>query len=129
MVNLIYIILCVLSFININIKGINSFFYDYIDLENTKPVKGIFVWMIFFRHCMDYFNKELKKGKISILIDKSFGPNIVSLFLFYSGYGINESFKKKGNIYIKTLPIKSVIFFIKFQIILLMFLFNNKIIS
>ena len=125
MVNLIYLILCVLSFININIKGINSFFYNYIELENIRPVKGIFVWMIFFRHGMDYYNRELKKGKISILIDQSFGQNIVSLFLFYSGYGINESFKKKGIIYIKTLPIKSIIFFIKYQIILLIYLFNN----
>ena len=75
---------------------------------------------------MDYYNREVKRGKMSILIDRSFGQNIVSLFLFYSGYGINESFKKKGNIYIKTLPIKSAIFFIKYQIVLIIYyVFNN----
>ena len=45
--------------------------------------------------------------------------------MFYSGYGILESFKKKGNKYIKTLPIKSFIFLIKTEIIIFIFLCNN----
>ena len=60
-----------------------------------------------------------------MLIDKSFKQNIVSLFLFYSGYGIFESFKKKGNKYIKSLPFKSLTLLIKFEIILFIFLCNN----
>ena len=123
MSNLIYIILCLLTFININIKGLDSFFNDYLDLDNIKSVKGIFVWMIFFRHYTGYYRRN--KKEIFIIIDKSFSQNIVSLFLFYSGYGINESFKIKGNKYIKTLPIKSGILFIKSQIILLIYLCNN----
>ena len=95
------------------------------DLKTTNQIRGILVWMIFFRHCISYFPKNIKRNKISILIDKSFGQNIVSPFLFYSGYGINESFLKKGNQYIKSLPIKSIIIFIKSQIILLVFLFDN----
>ena len=95
------------------------------DLKTTNQIRGILVWMIFFRHCIFYFPKNIKRNKISILIDKSFGQNIVSPFLFYSGYGINESFLKKGNKYIKSLPIKSFIIFIKFQIILLVYLFDN----
>ena len=47
------------------------------------------------------------------------------MFLFYSGFGINESFKKRGIDYIKTLPIKAFILFLKFQIILLIFLIVN----
>lgn len=123
MSNLIYIILCLLTFININIKGLDSFFNDYLDLDNIKSVKGIFVWMIFFRHYTGYYKRN--KKEICIIIDKSFSQNIVSLFLFYSGYGINESFKIKGNKYIKTLPKKSGILFIKSQIILLIYLCNN----
>ena len=129
MVNLIYLILSLLSLIRINIKGLNCFFYDYMDLDNTNSLKGIFVWMIFFRHCCEYYNKDLKVNKISIKIDRAFGQNIVSLFLFYSGYGINESINKKGKNYIKTLPIKSAIIFIKYQISLLIYLFNNIIIG
>ena len=78
--------------------------------------------MIFFRHFIEYCKE---KANISIIINNAFGQNIVSLFLFYSGYGINESFIKKGYNYIKTLPIKSFIFTIKSEIIILIFLFNN----
>lgn len=126
MFDIIYLILCILSLINIKIKGVNSFFEDYIDLNNTNCIKGIFVWMIFFRHFLEYSNK--KKG-ISIFIDNCFGQNIVSLFLFYSGYGINESFIKKGNNYIKTLPLKALTILIKSELIILLFLFNNIIVG
>jgi hypothetical protein len=47
------------------------------------------------------------------------------MFLFYSGFGIFESIKKKGINYVKTLPIKSFIIFLKSQIILLLFLVTN----
>lgn len=125
MVNLIYLILCLLSLFKLNVKFFNKFFYDYMNINNTNQIKGILVWMIFFRHCTEYFPKSTKVGKISILIDKSWEQNIVSPFLFYSGFGINESFLKKGIKYIKTLPKKSAIIFIKSEIILLFFLFNN----
>ena len=125
MLDLIYLILNLLSYFNIKIKGPNSYFDDYMDLENTNAIKGIFVWMIFFRHFTEYLNYNLIKNKKSILIDKSLKQNIVSLFLFYSGYGIFESFKKKGNKYIKTLPIKSFILLIKTEIIIFIFLCNN----
>lgn len=125
MIDFIYLILCILSFININIKGFNSFYNDYMLLENTSSIKGIFVWMIFFRHYTGYLNKQKTNNKISISIDRALDQNIVSLFLFYSGYGINESYKKKGKSYIKTLPVKSLVLFLKAQIALLLFLLNN----
>lgn len=129
MIDLIYLILCLLSIININIKGKNSFFNDYMDVESANSVKGIFVWMIFFRHFTGYLKNNKKINRTSFLINRAFGQNIVSLFLFYSGYGINESFKKKGKYYIRTLPKKSLILFIKFQISLLIYLINNIILG
>ena len=50
---------------------------------------------------------------------------MVSIFLFYSGFGIFESIKNKGISYVKTLLKKAVILFIKFQLSLLIFLLNN----
>ena len=123
MEDLIFLILVFLSLINSKIKCGNKFFNDYMEIENTNNVKGIFVWMIFFRHFTGYYMRNPKK--VSIIIDSSFDQNIVSLFLFYSGYGIYKSFLKKGIKYIKTLPLKSTILFIKTQLILLMFLLNN----
>ena len=127
MEDLIFLILSFLSLINANIKCGNKFFTDYMDLENTYNVRGVFVWMIVFRHSTGYYYRNPKKT--SIIIDESFQQNIVSLFLFYSGYGIYKSFSKKGASYIKTLPIKSIILFIKTQLILLLFLLTNKILK
>lgn len=123
MENLIFFLFCLLSVINIKIKGTNCFYKDYMTLENTSPIKGIFVWLIIMRHYKSYYKS--KKVYICNKIISCLGQKIVSLFLFYSGYGINESIKRKGITYVKTLPKKSLILFIKFQIILLIFLFNN----
>ena len=53
------------------------------------------------------------------------GQKMVSLFFFYSGFGIYESIKNKGNNYVKSLPKKGIILFIKSQIIILIFLVTN----
>lgn len=50
---------------------------------------------------------------------------MVSLFLFYSGFGIFESIKKKGIKYAKSLINKAMILFIKSQIILIFYILNN----
>ena len=68
MLDLIYLILCLLSSININVKGLNSFYDDYMNLKNTNSVKGLFVWMIFFRHFTEYLKHYSLKNKKSILI-------------------------------------------------------------
>ena len=47
------------------------------------------------------------------------------MFLFYSGFGINESIRNKGINYTKTLFNKSIILFVKFQISLLLYLLEN----
>ena len=106
MENLNFFIFCLLSIINITIKGNNNFFKDYMALENTSPIKGIFVWLIIMSHYRGYY----KTTQIYICrkILSYFGQKMVSLFLFYSGYGIIESIKKKGINYAKTLPIKSL---------------------
>lgn len=127
MEDIIFIIFCLLSIINIKIKGLNDFFYDYMNLDNTSYIKGIFVWMIILSHIKSYYKRKTKYKYIRIL--KYFGQKMVSLFLFYSGYGISESIDKKGVTYVKTLPKKGIILYIKFQIILFIFFLNNLILG
>ena len=91
------------------------YFSDYMNLENTNSIKGIFVWLIIFCHKSGY---GIKMKYLYIKILGYFGQKVVSMFLFYSGFGIYESIKKKGKIYIKTIPRKATILFIKYQIIL-----------
>ena len=127
MENLIFVILCLLSIINIKLKGVNNYFDDYMDLKNTNKIKGIFVWMIILSHYRRYY--KTKNKYIYRIILNCIGQKMVSLFLFYSGFGIYESLKNKGNKYIKTLPRKIIILFIKTQIIILFFLINNFILG
>jgi uncharacterized membrane protein len=123
MENIPFLIFSLLSINNISLKGYNDFFADYIDLKNTFSVKGIFVWMIFFSHYNQYFKREnLYTYKIIL---SCLGQKIVSMFLFYSGYGIYESIKKKGNKYSKSLLTKSLILFIKSELIILIFALRN----
>ena len=123
MEDLILFILCFLSSININIKCLNNFYFDYMDLNNTNPIKGIFVWIIILQHYRGYYKRDPKYIYHEIL--NRTGQKMVSLFLFYSGFGIYESITKKGVNYVKYLPKKGVILLIKYQISLLFFLINN----
>ena len=122
-----FFILIILSIINIDIKGLNQYYIDYMNLKYTSSIKGIFVWMIILQHYRSYY--KIKQKYIYQRIINYTGQRIVSLFLFYSGYGIYESLKKKSIEYIKTLPIKALILYIKFQLILLIFLLNNIILG
>jgi len=123
MENLPFLIFSLLSINNANLKGHNDFFTDYMDLKNTFSVKGIFVWMIIFKHYGGYYKRKNKYifEKILVQIDQK----VVSMFLFYSGYGMYESIKKKGNKYAKTLPIKSLIIFIKSELMILIFVLRR----
>ena len=118
-----FLVFSLLSINNVSLKGHNDFFTDYIELKNTFSVKGIFVWVIFFRHYTQYYKwKSLYTYKIIL---NCLDQTIVSMFLFYSGYGIYESIKKKGNKYSKSLLTKSLILFIKSELIILIFALRN----
>ena len=117
-----FLILIILSMINIDIKGLNKYYMDYMDIKYTNSIKGVFVWIIILQHYRSYYTINIKYIYHRIL--NNLGQKMVSLFLFYSGYGIYESLKKEGIEYSKKLPIKALIFYIKFQLILLIFLLN-----
>ena len=122
MIDFFFSLFWIFSLINIKIKEIDNFFNDYMDINNTNSIKGIFVWMILFTHKKEY---GLKKTLILSKVTYFLGQNIVVMFLFYSGFGINESLNNKGIIYSKTLLYKAIILFLKSQIIILFFLAAN----
>ena len=122
MLDYFFFIFCFLSINKAKIKGIDNYFSNYMKLENTNPLKGIFVWLIIFCHKSGY---GVKKNYIYKKITRNLGQNVVSLFLFYSGFGIYENIKIKGFDYAKSLYYKAIVLFLKFQIILLIFLVTN----
>ena len=92
----------------------NGFYSDNLGIEQANAVKGFFILMVFFGHCvltiknagyafpnvLDAWGERIWSG---------FGQLIVVMFLFYSGYGVMESYKEKGWEYLRNFPRKRIL--------------------
>lgn len=81
-----------------------EFHSSYISVAQTTAINGLFTILVFFSHVSTYisldgaFDKPYSSFKSYLL------QLVVAPFLFYSGYGITESIKKKGTDYVKQIP-------------------------
>ena len=81
-------------------------FTDYMSIEKTTSVKGIFIFIVLICHASYYLTLT------DSFLDRSFdyitftalSQSMVSMFMFYSGYGVMLSIEKKGANYIKSIP-------------------------
>lgn len=103
---LVAIFLLSLYQVKFNLKG---FHVDYLSKSKTDSVKGIFILLIVLTHSLQYILKS--DYAFNGLGDSYYesclfhlGQLVVVMFLFYSGYGVSESFKKKGMAYVKAMP-------------------------
>lgn len=85
-----------------------SFYTDYCSARKTNAIKGMYVFLLFFWHSPDYFELGDADRMVSTVAE-TFKQLPVAPVLFYSGYGIMESIKKKGLNYIKSIPIQRVL--------------------
>ncbi len=89
----------------------NNFNTDYTNFDTTNSIKGIFILFVFQRHIIPYimeadYNFSSFGDTVVLRLDSIMGQSIVALFLFYSGYGIMESIRKRGTEYISAIPRK-----------------------
>lgn len=103
---LLSIFLLCLYGIKINLHGFND---DYLSKDSTNSIKGIFILLIVISHSMQYIMRgEYAFDGIGDLVFQSFFTLLLQLvvvmFLFYSGYGVGESFKKKQMLYVQAMP-------------------------
>ncbi len=85
-----------------------------LDRDTTLAIKGIFIFWVFIRHVSGYLVKSgytfSRVGdSLFQLIGSCSGQLIVVMFLFYSGYGVMEQIKSKGNDYVRLIPRKRVL--------------------
>lgn len=78
-----------------------GFVDSYLSMDTTNMVKGIFILLVFIKHATPYVLKAGWTpsglcGDLFYLVDNNVGQWIVTMFLFYSGYGVMESIKCKG---------------------------------
>lgn len=84
---------------------------DYISKDTCNVVKGVFILLIFASHFFNSYSPSVLSPMDQAYTDVRIflGQCVVSAFLFYSGYGIVESVKKKGFAYTKALPRKRIL--------------------
>ena len=100
----------------------SGFFPDYIARNSTSAINGIFILLILFTHAYGYMNVTADNMPLFFFFRSHCRQLVVTTFLFYSGYGIMESVKKKGVSYINSMPLKRVLpLWIKFAIAVCIF--------
>ena len=92
-------------------RGFNA---DYLSFDTTNTIKGIFIMLVFIKHATPYvinagWQPEGVVGEIFHFVNNNVGQWIVAMFLFYSGYGIMESIKRKGSAYVRQIPRKRIL--------------------
>lgn len=124
---LLFVILALISLYGIRFS---SYRQDYISMESTNAIKGIFAVIILFSHMSGYIvigNSFLDTSFLSIL--RHLGQLMVAPYLFFSGYGILESVKRKPN-YTSTFPRKRILkTLIHFDIAVISYLLLNFLIG
>lgn len=97
-----------------------SFSSNYVSVYNTTCVKGIFILVVFFSHFDSYVDYT---APLDIFYHSlNIGQAMVTMFLFYSGYGVMESIKKSEN-YVIGIPKKRIFpLFLSFATVVLIYL-------
>lgn len=99
-------------------------------IPQTQAIKGFFVVTIFFSHFCSYVHFDAWYDSVMLEYCHFLGQLMVAPFLFYSGYGIFESVKKKGTCYVKGLPKKRILkVLLHFDFAVLLFLLLDLIIE
>ena len=131
---LFHLIICLLCLagIRINRKGLNP---DYLEKKQTDSIKGIFILLVYLRHSIDEvlragFHPEGLWDIVGLRVDMELGQLIVVMFLFYSGYGVMESFKNKGETYTRDFPRRRILTtLLNFDVAVLSFICLNLILG
>lgn len=96
---------------------------DYIGKEQCKNINGIFVIMVFLSHYYQYIVPSSEwQDTFYIVLREHLNQAVVMTFLFFSGYGMMESVRRKGYSYVISLLKKFIRLLIKFDIAVVIFL-------
>lgn len=124
--NLYLLFIVILSLIGIKIF-IKDFNKNYMSKESTSCIKGIFILIVFYSHLVTYTVIQKSKDFMMLNLRNFLGQLMVTMFLFYSGYGIYESIKRKKQDYVKSIPVKRILITLfNFDIAVLSFVIINQ---
>lgn len=104
----------ILGLIFISFKSVRGYNENYLSFDITNAIKGVFILLVFISHANPYIKQAgydygSYGDTLYLKIISCIGQWIVTLFLFYSGYGVMESVKRKGYYYIVSFPRKRIL--------------------
>lgn len=121
------VLILALCLYKVNVKRV-GFYEDFLGREQTNSIKGIFILFVFIRHVLQYIESSgyefISVGdKIFRMTNAMAGQLIVVMFLFYSGYGVMEAIRNKGDQYVLRIPKHRILpTIINFDVAVLFFL-------
>ena len=95
---------------------------NYISISQTQQINGIFVFLILMSHFVTYIDSSLSLHHFYMLFRYFLKQLVVTSFLFFSGYGMYESFKKKKQNYINKIPRRFFKLLFQFDMAVILFL-------
>ena len=114
--------LLLLALYKAGFSGANQFNEAYMDRKNTVAINGIFVILVLFSHYKQYADLGGPLDDPYLSLRSHLDQMVVAPFLFYSGYGMMESIKAKGERYISKIPKKFLQLLFRFDCAVLLFL-------
>jgi hypothetical protein len=112
-------------------NGSTLIFDDYMSVEKSTSIKGIFILIVFLSHSDDYLTLSSSTLDTTFsLVMSIIGQAMVSMFLFYSGYGVIYSINKKGVGYVKSMPVNRILkTLFNFDIVILLYFIVENILG
>lgn len=100
----------------------DEFFKDYCSPKNTNTINAIFSVLIFLSHAVTYIELDGVLDAPYFEFKAFHSQLVVVTYLFFSGFGIMESIKKKGTDYVKAMPVNRFFkLWYHFAIVILLF--------
>lgn len=97
----VFLLVCVYG---AKIYPVKQFNTGYLSRSSTTAVKGIFTFLVFLSHFTQYYTMHTVFDNPYKIFKSFIGQTVVAMFFFYSGYGVLESIKKKGSVYVRNFP-------------------------
>ena len=114
--------IAVLACAKMQFAGRERFYQDYIQKDQIQAIKGVFLLLVFARHFSQYVQYTSVLSYPFEVLGRWLEQLIVVPFLFYSGFGIAESVKKKGYAYIRNMPVRRILnVLFQFDIVVILF--------
>lgn len=89
---------------------IRGFHKGYLSKESTDAVRGVFILLILISHFVGYVGAPVQPLDLMYKrLQTALGQSVVTLFLYYSGYGVALSADRKGESYVRSMPARRIL--------------------